>query len=339
MVEAIRELDPCEIVASWFSLDEIDSLMSLLPRIQVLVLARVRYGKSVGELMARAQAFNVRILADFDDLVFDTSYAHLVLANNDQPTENDAHINSWYAYVGRLQATAALCDGGITTNEFLAPKLAKACGGPVSIVPNFLNKRQQEFSKILLEKKRAKNFRGSGTVKIGYFSGSPTHNRDFQIAVQALCRLLKEDRDVTVRIVGFMESFRELSQFSERVEVIELQDWLNLQARIAEVDVNIAPLQLNDFTNCKSELKYFEAAVVGTFSCLSRSYTFAHAVSDPQDALIVDDWRWHEALSTAVDLVRTPQVYGQRVEKAAERAYSRYGWDCNTDKILAALEI
>lgn len=136
-----------------------------------------------------------------------------------------------------------------------------------------------------------------------------------------------------------MESFRELSQFSERVEVIELQDWLNLQARIAEVDVNIAPLQLNDFTNCKSELKYFEAAVVGTFSCLSRSYTFAHAVSDPQDALIVDDWRWHEALSTAVDLVRTPQVYGQRVEKAAERAYSRYGWDCNTDKILAALEI
>ncbi|NTE63204.1 glycosyltransferase [Agrobacterium fabrum] len=339
MVEAVRELNPREIVASWFSLDEIDALTSLLPRIQTLVLARVRYGKAVGELVSRARAFNVRILADFDDLVFDTKYAHLVLANNDQPTENEAHINSWYAYVGRLQATATLCDGAITTNEFLAAKLGNICGGPVNIVPNFLNKRQQSFSRVLLEKKRNRHFRGNGPVRIGYFSGSPTHNRDFQIAVQALCSLLKDDRNVTLRIVGFMESFRELSQFSERVEVIELQDWINLQARIAEVDINIAPLQLNDFTNCKSELKYFEAAVVGTFSCLSRSFTFTRAVTEPEDALIVDDWRWNESLREAVDLVRMPDVYGSRAVKAAERAYSRYGWDCNTDAILAALAL
>lgn len=339
MVEAVRELDTREIVASWFSLDEIDTLMSLLPRIQILVLARVRYGKAVGELLSRARAFNVRILADFDDLVFDTRYAHLVLANNDQPTDNEAHINSWYAYVGRLQATAALCDGGITTNEFLAAKLADICGGAVNIVPNFLNKRQQSFSQALLEKKRARNFQGNGPVKIGYFSGSPTHNRDFQIAVQSLCSLLENDHDVTLRIVGFMESFRELSKFSDRVEVIELQDWINLQARIAEVDINIAPLQSNDFTNCKSELKYFEAAVVGTFSCLSRSFTFTRAITDPEDALIVDDWHWYESLRAAVELVRTPELYGPRAIKAAEHAYSRYGWDRNTAPILAALAL
>ncbi|WP_048902932.1 glycosyltransferase [Agrobacterium pusense] len=339
MVEAVRELDPREIVASWFSLDEIDALMSFLPRIQILVLARVRYGKAVGELLSRARAFNVRILADFDDLVFDTRYGHLVLANNDQPTDNEAHINSWYAYVGRLQATAALCDGGITTNEFLAAKLADICGGAVNIVPNFLNKRQQSLSQALLERKRARNFQGNGPVKIGYFSGSPTHNRDFQIAVQSLCSLLENDHDVTLRIVGFMDSFKELSKFSDRVEVIELQDWINLQARIAEVDINIAPLQSNDFTNCKSELKYFEAAVVGTFSCLSRSFTFTRAITDPEDALIVDDWNWYESLRAAVDLVRTPEAYGPRAIKAAEHAYSRYGWDRNTAPILAALAL
>jgi glycosyltransferase involved in cell wall biosynthesis len=337
MVEAVRELDPNEIVASWFSLDEIDYLISLLPQIQVLVLARVRYGRAVGELLSRARAFNVRILADFDDLVFDTRYAHLVLANNDQPTADETHINSWYAYVGRLQATAVLCDGGITTNEFLAEKLANVCRRPVGIVPNFLNKKQQLFSQELFEQKRIRGFHGNGPVRIGYFSGSPTHNRDFQIAVQALCSLLRNDNDVTLRIVGFMESFKELAPFSERVEVIELQDWVNLQARIAEVDINIAPLQSNDFTNCKSELKYFEAAVVGTFSCLSRSFTFTRAVTHQDDALVVDDWQWHEALRTAVDLVRTPNVYGPRAVNTAERAYSRYGWNRNTNAILTAL--
>jgi len=35
------------------------------------------------------------------------------------------------------------------------------------------------------------------------------------------------------------------------------------------VEIVIAPLQENVFTNCKSELKYFEAAIVGTIPSYS----------------------------------------------------------------------
>ncbi|WP_322894338.1 MULTISPECIES: glycosyltransferase [unclassified Yoonia] len=337
IMEALRAAGDDRVSASWFSAREIDSLRACLHRITTLVLARVRITRAVSDLIAAAQLNGVRVLLDCDDLVFDPRYAQTVSVNNDQNFELEPHLDGWFAYVGRLNATALQCDGGITTNAFLAEKLANVCRGPVSVIPNFLNRRQQNISQHLLEAKAARGFRGDGRVTIGYFSGSPTHNKDFRIALDSLIHLMDEDDSIGVRIAGYMESHVALARFGNRVDVIPFHDWVNLQARIAEVDINIAPLQLNDFTHCKSELKFFEAAVVGTYSVVSKSYTFERAVDHPDDGMVVNNGQWYDGLKHAVALVRDSDAYGQRALKTAERVVARYGWNRNDDAIYNAL--
>ncbi|MEL6648643.1 MAG: hypothetical protein AAFQ05_13280 [Pseudomonadota bacterium] len=149
---------------------------------------------------------------------------------------------------------------------------------------------------------------------------------------------MDEDDGVAVRIVGFMSGHERLARFGDRVDKIDLQDWLNLQVKIAEVDINIAPLQLNDFTNCKSELKFFEAAIVGSYTIASRSYTFQRAIEGPEQGMVIDNGDWYNALKSGVARVRETKAFAQNAMQTADAVNARYGWDRNTECILSALD-
>lgn len=336
MVESLRSCTERQVVGSWFTRDEIPALVSKLPGIDTLVLSRVRYDAAVGGLIAAARAHRVRVLFDCDDLVFDSRHVHLLLDTLDQDTRTEAGWDWWFAYIGRLEATARLCDGGISTNPFLARLMEGVVEGPVAVVPNFLNRRQQEVSDTLLAAKAERGFVGTGPVTVGYFSGTPSHNRDFAVAAPALAALLDRDHDVRLRVVGFMEAFGPLARHRDRMERVPLQDWLNLQRVIAEVEVNIAPLQLNVFTNCKSELKFFEAAAVGTWTVASPTSTFTAAIRSAHTGRLSRSEEWDAALEEAVDLVRDPSCYAPVAQHNATMVRSDYGWNRFGKAIVAA---
>ena len=177
---------------------------------------------------------------------------------------------------------------------------------------------------------------GDGPVTVGYFSGTPSHQHDFAIVTGALCRLLDRDPDVRFRIGGFMDDIGELAGFGDRVERLPLHDWVNLQRLIAEVEVNIAPLQENMFTNCKSELKFFVAAVVGTWTVATPTSTFAAAMEDDRAGRLCDAYDWDVALDEAVGLARDTPRYAEVAEENAEAVRDRYGWNRFADPILEA---
>jgi len=324
--------------AAWFELDDLPALLPELPGLAALVICRVRYDAAVARLVARAKAAGVRVLFDCDDLVFDTRHVHLLLDTLDQDTSIAAAWETWFALIGRLEATARLCEGGITTNAFLADPLSEALGGaPVAILPNYFEREQQAVSRRLLDAKRERGFAGDGPVTIGYFSGTPTHNKDFAVAAPALARLLAADPEVRLRIVGFPPTEGPLAPFGRRMEIIPLQDHLNLQRVIAEVEVNIAPLQDNLFTNCKSELKFFEAAAVGTWTVATPTFTFRGAIRDGETGRLARAHEWDAALAEALALVRDPHRYAPIAEAAAAEVHARYAWDRPVDEVLAAV--
>jgi glycosyltransferase involved in cell wall biosynthesis len=336
MVESLMSEPARRATATWCAVAEIPALLPRLADIDTLVLARVRYDADVGRLIAMAKSQGVRVLFDCDDLVFDTRYLHLLLDTLDQDTGAAATWDWWFAYVGRIEATARLCDGAITTNEFLARRLAETVPGPTAVVPNFLNRLQQELSETLLAAKRARGFAGSGPVTIGYFSGSPSHNRDFAIAAPALARLLAHDPDVCLQIVGFIDSIGPLAPHADRVQRLPLTDWINLQRLIAEVEINVAPLQENVFTNCKSDLKYFEAAIVGTWTLATPTAAFTRAIRSADTGRLTRAEEWDRALGEAVALVRRPERYALLAEANAAAVREGYGWNRFADDILRA---
>jgi glycosyltransferase involved in cell wall biosynthesis len=106
---------------------------------------------------------------------------------------------------------------------------------------------------------------------------------------------------------------------------------------MAKVDVNIAPLVVNEFTNCKSELKFFEAAVVETTTIASPTYTFSRAISDGENGFLAQPGKWLEkmeflynnsAVNQKVGKVARKYVienyYGKKFLKDVERAYDSF---------------
>lgn len=336
MVEALRYGD-FGIHASWFKASEIRELRRVLHRLDVLVLARLQFSRDVSDIISAARASSVRVLFECDDLVFDLTYAQLVSENNDLDFDWEDHLNNWFAYVARCSVTALHCDGGITTNSFLAEKMAHVIKGPIGIVPNFLNKRQEDFSRILLKEKATSDFARNDRLTIGYFSGSPSHNNDFKCVADTLSMIMEDDPFVDLRVVGYLPALDAFERFGDRLEQLPFQDWVSLQKTIAQVEINIAPLGLNDFTKCKSELKYFEAAAVGTYSIVSRTPPFEASAGQSKAATVIENGFWQQALIGAISRVRNEGFVGKTVVDSAEVVFARYGWNRNTDAIIRAL--
>jgi glycosyltransferase involved in cell wall biosynthesis len=332
MIQALRIAEPAAS-AAWFCSADLPRMGSVLEQADVLVLCRTRYSDDVARMITRARALGLQILFDVDDLVFDTRYVHLILETLDQRLY-DAAWDFWFAYIGRIGAVLRLCDAAIVTNGFLADRVGDFCGLTANVVPNFLNQEQVSLSRRILEAKVSTHFARDGRIHLGYFSGTPTHNRDFDIIAGVLERALQADSRVILRVVGFLDVRNRFHRHLDRIEILPLQDFLNLQRLIGETEFNLIPLQDNTFTNCKSELKVFEAAAVGTLSIASPTYTLSRAIRDGSAGYLAVAQAWERTLLEAIDRL---DDYCAMAVLAAQHALDRFAPDQHGAALRAAL--
>lgn len=336
MVQALKS--GSRTSAAWFQHSELINMEKFVDRADALVLCRARYSPEVARMITYAKARSIPVFFDVDDFVFDPDYAHLVMHTLDQATAGDAPMDFWFAYFARHGATLRMCDGAIVTNSYLGHRVADVFNsGPVHIVPNFLNIEQQALSERLYLAKRDSGFASDQRIHIGYFSGTPTHNKDFAIASGAVGKLMDKDPRLVLRIVGFFQPNGLLARHAHRIDLQPLQDFMNLQRLIAEVEINIAPLQNNLFTNCKSELKYFEAAIVGSMTLATPTSAFQTAIADGDNGFLAGSHEWEDKLGIAIDMLHDRDKYVAMSERAFSHASINYGWDKHVAAIEAAI--
>jgi glycosyltransferase involved in cell wall biosynthesis len=282
------------ISATWFTRAELPILERLISDVDTLIICRTRYSARLDSLVLRARAAGCHVLFDVDDLIFDTRYVSLILETLDR-NPGEAMLDEWFATMSRLGALLRLCDGAISTNDFLSARIEDYAQLPTWVVPNFLNALQLDRSAGVRRNRHA----STGVTSIGYFSGTPTHNRDFELVSTALARVMTRHTDLRLTIVGFLDTGPALRGFADRIDALPLTDFLTLQTLIGSASLNIVPLLTNVFSNSKSELKYFEAAVVGTPTMASPTYTFRLAIEDGVNGYLVDAYDWEDRLEQA----------------------------------------
>lgn len=336
MVECINAAIDCDISATWFYKDELDHVMPIVSDCDTLIICRTRHSPKLVQLVRLANLHGVRVLFDVDDLVFNTEKLPVLIDTVGQYREDDS-LNYWYAYVSRQAEMLRLCDGAILTNAYLGAQLKeKFPEKTVSVIPNFLNRVQQVYSEEIFRIKLQSGFSSLKPVSIGYFSGSPSHRRDFDLAAPAIAETLTRHADMRLVLVGYIEPGDHLERFRSRIDYYPMQDYVNLQRLIGSVDINIVPLLDNEFTNCKSELKYFEAAIVGTITIATPIYTYSHAISDRETGYLAKSGQWAEKIDEAIDLVHSTR-YAAMADRAFKEVRRDYGWDVHYQKIANAL--
>ena len=300
MIEAIDGRPELGVSAAWFNRDDLERGLDFIDRADVLVICRTRYDRRVGQLIARANARRIKVFYDIDDLIFDLRHAHLVADTIGNELQSGEKWDSFCAYIGQLGLTLQHCDAVLTTNAYLAKQVtAFVPEMPIYIIPNFYNRQQASVSTSIFQRKFSLPMQRDGRLHIGYFSGTKTHAKDFAIVVGALDRALARDTSMVLHVVGSLDIPPQLIRHGDRVRSLPLQDFVNLQRLQGEVEIAIAPLQNNLFTNCKSELKFFEAALTGTAVIASPTFSFQSAIIDGQTGFLAAAHRWDDKIGEA----------------------------------------
>ncbi len=331
--EGVARRDPS---ASWFTRDDFERIGRVIEACDILVLCRNSlYDDRVARIAAQARAYGRTLLFDVDDLVFDPAYVHTIVDTLDQDVENPAVWNYWFGYVGRVGATFALCDGALVTTDELARRATSWSGKPARVIPNFYNREQERVSDAVWNSKNATAWERDGRIHIGYFSGSPSHNRDFRLAAKAIADIMEDDPTVALRLVGFLQAPRELDRFSSRVERVELVDFVRLQAEIGATEINIVPLHVNAFTNGKSALKWFEAAIAGSLTVASPTNAYRAAIRHSENGWLATPATWADGLSAALRYVKADRM--EVLEQARQDAAEWCSWRTQRRAITRAL--
>jgi hypothetical protein len=336
MTQALAAAPPGGPAAAWFDQDDFGRMERVIDLCDLLVVCRARYTHRIAGMIELARVRGRRVLFDCDDLVFDLAQTHVIMDTLGQVLDAPQVWDQWFAYIGRVAASFALCDGAIVTNPYLARRAQAAFGDarPVRVIPNFFERRQQEFSETIWQAKARSGWARDGRIHLGYFSGTPTHNRDFALIAGAVARLMDEDPRIVLRIVGFLDLGPALARHAGRIEILPLQDYLNLQRLTGEVEIGLVPLLDNMFTNCKSELKWFEAAAVGTLTVATPTFTYRNAIAHGTTGWLAAAQDWYALLST---ILQDVDAHRHVLHQARHVALERHSWRHQARTIADAL--
>jgi glycosyltransferase involved in cell wall biosynthesis len=293
----------------------------------VVVLWRVSWSAHVQGIVELARRNGAAVLYDVDDLMFRPELAVTDIIDGIR-SQRFSEVET-QAFFGSVQRTLCLCDIVTCTTEELASHVRRI-GRPAMVVPNSFAQETVAVSRAAV---RQWQDCADGFLRIGYAGGSRTHQKDFRQAVGAVARVLRERDDA--RLVAFrdpgsgeglllLHEFDELKGLDTKIEWRDMVSLVDLPKEIARFDINLAPLELNNpFCEAKSELKYFEAALVSVPTIASPVGPFVRAIAEGETGfLAIDEAAWYAALGRLLE----DKALRQRMGRAAYHdALGRFG--------------
>ena len=291
-------------------------LSSYVKKFDVFVFHRVLYSPSVKKMIEKIKEQGKEIIFETDDLVYDPKYLeHMDYFKVMNSLERKLYENG----VGGEILADPYVKVCTTTTNYLANKLREH-DKKVFLVQNKLSKSDVEIAEQILKNKQQSD---DGKIRIGYFSGALSHNKDFATITEVLLRIMEKYQKVELFLVGPLDLENKLNKFGERIVQLPYAARAKHFANIAMVDINIAPLELeNPFCESKSELKFFEAGIVSVPTVATATEPFSEAITDGVDGFTANNnEQWIEKLEKLIEDKDLRISIGQ---KAREKALEKY---------------
>ena len=294
-----------------------DFQLSMAQNASRIIIYRSPISPELLRLCHLAKEYGKPVFFDIDDLVFDTVYTDQLSytqgLNSVEKGNYDAGVRN-YGYM------LENCDGAITSTNQLQEELYKYQSKVL------LNRNLASDDLIAISSQYIKDYsQTSDIVKIGYFSGSISHNENFELIKPAIKQLLTKYSNVQLHIVGILDIPQDMKPFENQIVTHDYVDWDKLPALISEVDINLAPLVDSIFNRAKSEIKWIEAALVKVPTVASKIGAFSDVVIDGETGLLATDDQWFDKLEA---LVLSPDLR----QKLAESAYRAVLENCTLSK-------
>ena len=295
----------------------------------IIVLWRVEYSAHVSILIRLAKEKGATLVFDADDLVFIPALASVTIIDGirtvESATESLTHI-----LFQNMRGTMDRVDACFATTDAMAREMGPI-RSPAFTLPNIFD------ASCLRRSRRAARILAAGLqddlIRIGYASGTRTHQRDFAVAVTALARVMQAHPNVRLvlfreaenkRPILLMNEFPVLETVAEQIEWRDKVPLEELPNEFARFDISIAPLEVgNVFCEVKSEIKYLEAALAGVPSVVSPTAPYRACIEQGVTGFLAhNDAEWEEALT---QLVTNPALRKRIARNALNQVLWTFG--------------
>ncbi len=290
-----------------------------LIQIDYTIFYRVPAFPNVIDAIEKTADLGIVTIYDIDDLVFETKYFPPALETY-AGLINARHHASMACGVSLFAEAASLCDYGMVSTPSLARHLeSRVRTGTVFHQPNALGSAHS----VSMQGQAAKT---GDIVTIFYGSGTKAHKLDFEQLIEpALARLFETHRDrIRVVVIGDITLSDRLRPWAQFIIVSRpIANVASYWDLLREADINISVLVPDVFNDCKSEIKWMEAAMFGIPSVVSGTQTHREVIVEGETGFLCDST---EAFHTALDrLVRSPDERRRIGEAARQVVLDRYG--------------
>jgi glycosyltransferase involved in cell wall biosynthesis len=287
-------------------------------KFKIFIFHRVISTPKVSKLIQKIKEQKKEIIFETDDLVFDTKY----YKDHDYFKEMNYFTKKLYEKgVGEEILKDEYVKTCTCTTSYLAKELEKY-NKKVFVVPNKLSNQDLEtVNKIKNLKFKIEN---SDVVRIGYFSGTGSHNKDFASIMDALFKILEKHSNVELFLAGPLDVENKLNKFKDRINQLPYVARKKHFSNIASVDINIVPLEINSpFCEAKSELKYFEAGILEVPTVAVRNQTFSEAITDGENGFLASSTEeWIDKIGKLITDENLRKSIGKKAREKSLKDYT-----------------
>ena len=328
VVHHVAALRAAGCTASWVSVADLSS--ADIGVTDVLVVWRAAWSDELARVFEHCRARQALVGFDADDLVFDP--ALMTVHNSDYLRRADAETRRHWLedLIPGYARTLAESDFALVSTAPLA-RAAVSLGTRAFVLPHGVDAAMIEAADEALVDRASRPV--GGPLRLGYASGTPTHQKDFATVAPVLASLLGRSPELILTIVGCLaiEDFPELTPHRDRIELRPLVPFSERFREYARFDVNLAPLEAsNAFCEGKSELKYFEPALVGVPTVATATPPFVNAIMQGETGFCASTG---EEWLAAIELLLADAAERARVGALArEHAIAAFGPDAQRDR-------
>lgn len=264
-------------------------------------LARKNFRAVLGQLRRAGKV----LIADYDDLIFgDEGIALQSSAAKNGTLTPERAIAAFASNLAGLRQF----DKVTTSTAPLAQRVKESNpDADVHVVPNIIPP-----SMLSVHGELETYLAPRPHTAIGYFAGTRSHDRDFPVVADALHRVLMENPDFTLMVVGPVVVPPALAALPN-VSTAPAVNFLQLPGLMMHCSTVIAPLEMSEFNACKSRVKFLEAALTGC-RLLGSPIPDMQAIGSESLELMESLDDWYEALSAPVKSVNYRQHAAENFE-------------------------
>lgn len=271
------------------------------------ILHRVNFDRYTQRFISCARELNVPLIYDTDDLLFEQIYDRKKGGNTNCLSQS---------FLKSMQA----CDAVTVSTKFLQQQASKY-HPRVYLIRNALSSNFLEKSALIFNKRQ---YRNTKYTVIAYLSGSNSHNEDFLEIIDSLKGVLEKNKSCKLLVVGPLSyDGSHFDCFKDRFEHRDKIPYKYYHSIFEEIDVNLVPLVLNDFSHSKSEIKYIEAAASGVPSIASPSLAYKDVIDNGVNGFLCESKEeWFRTIDLLVNNLDLRQRIGVTARNQVINEYS-----------------